>query len=265
MFTPPVVKYLLIINIAMLVLSWILPAIGIDMYKFFALYFFKSDLFRPHQLVTHMFMHANLTHLFFNMLMLWMFGRILESVWGSKRFFVYFFVTGLGAALLHTFVNYLQLSSMLEAANQFLNSPSPQLFREFVKEYINDPNAGIFDFLMRWEESPDSQSHIAHATQQVREYIGMRMDVPTVGASGAVYGVLLAFGMLFPNTELMLIFLPFYPIKAKYMIGMMIIVELMLGLSMPGSSIAHFAHLGGMLFGFLLIKYWNINSQNPHG
>ncbi len=261
--TPPVVKNLIIINVLLLVITFLVKGtMGFDLTYKLGLFYFKSEYFRPYQLVTHMFMHGGFAHIFFNMLMLWMFGRILESVWGSKRFLIYFLFTGLGAAFLHLFVNHLHLSGMIEAAETFFNNPTPGLYRDFVKSHISNPNPKIYDFLMEWEENPDNATFINNAVQQIKNYIQVQINIPTVGASGAVYGILLAFGILFPNTELMLIFLPFFPIKAKYMILFMIGIELMMGLSMPGSNIAHFAHLGGMLFGYILIRYWNLRRQN---
>ncbi|OFX76836.1 MAG: hypothetical protein A2X19_01940 [Bacteroidetes bacterium GWE2_39_28] len=205
---PPVVKNLVIINAIMLLISMLTKEF---MYEKFALFYFESPLFKPYQLVTHMFMHGNFLHLFFNMYSLIIFGIVLEQVWGSKKFFIYYMVTGLGAALLHSFVLFLEVSA-LEKAYEVGNMMAAN---------------GIQAMYM----------------------------TPTVGASGAVFGVLLAYGMLFPNNVLQLIFPP-VALKAKWFVMIFGAIELYLGLSKPGSSIAHFAHLGGMLFGYLLILYW---------
>jgi membrane associated rhomboid family serine protease len=233
---PPVVKNLIIINIIMLLATYILSMRGIDLTSILGLRYFQSPEFRPYQLVTHMFMHGGFTHLLFNMFALWMFGRVLEGVWGPKRFFIYYFVTGLGAALLHTFVNFLEFQSvaskMTPEAVQMVMTQGTEIFNQ--GKNFSDPTAGKLNLLL---------------------------NIPTVGASGAVFGILLGFGMLFPNTQLMLLFPPI-PIKAKYFVMGYGAIELYLGLTQSGSNIAHFAHLGGMLFGFFMIKYWNKNTKN---
>jgi membrane associated rhomboid family serine protease len=233
---PPVVKNLIIINIIMLLATYILSMRGIDLTSILGLRYFQSPEFRPYQLVTHMFMHGGFTHLLFNMFALWMFGRVLEGVWGPKRFFIYYFVTGLGAALLHTFVNFLEFQSvaskMTPEAVEMVMTQGTEIFNQ--GKNFSDPIAGKLNLLL---------------------------NIPTVGASGAVFGILLGFGMLFPNTQLMLLFPPI-PIKAKYFVMGYGAIELYLGLTQSGSNIAHFAHLGGMLFGFFLIKYWNKNTKN---
>lgn len=255
---PPVVKNLIIINAIMLLATWMArTTFGVDLNRVLGLFYFESDLFRPHQIVTHMFMHGGFFHLLFNMYALWMFGRILEQVWGSKRFFLYYFVTGLGAAALHTLVNYLQISNIEGAATAMLNTPSPETFAAFVTNYFPDYYNQVYEtFLGAWQSAPDSPYYIDLAANYTHQLINLQMNIPTVGASGAVFGVLLAFGMLFPNTELFLMFPPI-PIKAKYFVIGYGAIELYLGLTQPGSNVAHFAHLGGMLFGFILIKYWN--------
>lgn len=228
--TPPVVKNLIIINALMFLALWAFQgAFGIDLNRTLGLYYFKSPYFHPYQIVTHMFMHGSLMHIFFNMFALWMFGKVLEQVWGGKKFLIYYFVTGLGAVFLHMLVNHIALvSAMKEVQASFgIETFDEQTIRRLIQS--NNP---------------------------LLQQVGIGLYVPTVGASGAVFGVLLAFGMLFPNTRLMLLFPPI-PIKAKYFVIGYGALELYLGLTQPGSNIAHFAHLGGMLFGFLLIKFWN--------
>lgn len=256
--TPPVVKNLIIINVIMLVAAWGLErSLGIDLNRYLGLFYFESEYFKPYQIVTHMFMHGGLTHLFFNMFALWMFGRILEQVWGAKRFLIYYFVTGLGAAALHTFVNYIQISNIQSAATAMLNTPSPEAFASFVTKYFPEYYSLIYDKVLgAWFSNPDSSQLIMDAENYTRQLIEVQMNIPTVGASGAVYGVLLAFGMLFPNTIIMLL-IPPIPIKAKWLVIIYGGLELWLGLTQPGSNVAHFAHLGGMIFGFFLIRYWN--------
>ncbi|MCX6257416.1 MAG: rhomboid family intramembrane serine protease [Bacteroidia bacterium] len=264
--TTPVVKNLIIVNALMflpVLLGTNIIAGTFDFTRHFALYYPGSEYFKPYQFVTHMFMHANIAHIFFNMFGLWMFGKVLEGVWGSKRFLFYYFFTGLGAAALHTFVNYLEIAPMQHSYVDFLANPSPDAFMAFIHKYsgfFNDFYPGVEskvnEFISSWQQNPGNQNFITETDDFIRQAIEARMNIPTVGASGAIFGVLLAFGMLFPNTELMLLFPP-VPIKAKWFVIGYGCIELYSGFAEPGSNIAHFAHIGGMLFGFILIKYWN--------
>jgi membrane associated rhomboid family serine protease len=196
---PIVVKNIIIINLLMLLAIFVNQDF---MFKKFALFYPTSPFFQPYQYITHMFMHGGIAHLFFNMYAFFLFGSVLEQVWGSKKFFIYYMVTGLGAAAFYTFTNWLLTTGY-----------SPEQYFELLR-------------------------------------------TPTVGASGAVFGVLLGYGMLFPNNVLQLL-LPPIAIKAKWLVIIYGLLELVLGFSSPGSQIAHFAHVGGMLFGFLLIRYWS--------
>lgn len=264
---PPVTKNLIIINVIMWLATELFKTRGISLTQMLGLYYPASEYFNLIQVVSHMFMHGGLTHLFFNMFALYMFGRVLESVWGPKRFLIFYFVTGLGAATLHTFVNYIEIAPMAKAITAFGNTPSPEAFSAFINKYQNTiSNSGfskssVMEFAAQWFDVPSSSSYEAEAMSFLDKLLQTRMNIPTVGASGAVFGVLLGFGMLFPNTQLMLIFPPI-PIKAKYFVMGYGALELIQGLSMPGSNIAHFAHLGGMIFGYILIRYWNSNRTN---
>ncbi len=260
---PPVLLNLLIINILVFIGSAVIGrALNADLINLLGLHYFKSEYFRPYQIVTHMFMHANITHIFLNMFMLWMFGRVLEQVWGGKRFLFYYFFTGLGAAALHMFVMHLELAPLIRDAAAFRNTPSPELFDLFLKDHLRNASPQLGEFLRAWVANPNNLSYAEEASNFVDKFVQTRVNVPTVGASGAVYGVLLAFGMIFPNMPLVLIFFPFFPIKAKYMVIAMGIIELVYGVTMTGGNIAHFAHLGGMLFGFILVKYWNTGRRD---
>ncbi|MBL7112327.1 MAG: rhomboid family intramembrane serine protease [Bacteroidales bacterium] len=260
---PPVLKNLLIINILMFLISLIVErGFGVDLNQTLGLHYFKSEYFQPYQFVTHMFMHGGVTHIFLNMFMLWMFGRVLEQVWGGKRFLIYYFVTGLGAAALHMLVMHFELSGLMGDAVAFSNTPSAEVFASCVKDHVPGSSPQLYDFIQAWIADPNNSSFSREAIGFVDKFVNAKMNIPTVGASGAVYGVLLAFGVLFPNMPLVLIFLPFFPIKAKYMVMGMAVLELMHGLTMTGSNVAHFAHLGGMIFGYLLIRYWKTNKKN---
>ncbi len=228
---PPVVKNLILLNVLMLLANWASKSVfGTDLTMILGLYFPKSDHFLPVQIITHMFMHGNFLHLFFNMFALFMFGGILENVWGPKRFFIYYIICGLGAALVHETVIMFQY-------NKVMSNISP----DQLQQVLNDGASYL------------SEGKVF--TNETMKKLQMLLNVPTVGASGAVFGVLLAFGVLFPNTQLMLLFPPI-PIKAKYFVLGYGAIELYLAVTQPGSNIAHAAHLGGMLFGYFLIRYW---------
>ena len=264
---PTVLKNLLIINILVYLLTWVIGGMmNVVLGRLLGLYHFKSEYFQPYQFVTHMFMHANITHIFMNMFMLWMFGRVLEQVWGGKRFLIYYFFTGLGAAGLHMLVMHIEYTSILNEIIAFQNTPSPDIFIGLVRDNqsLLSPEGfrQVISFADTWSINPGNLQLQDQAINFSNQLLQIKVNIPTVGASGAVYGVLLAFGVLFPNMPLILIFFPFFPIKAKYMVMGMGVLELIYGLSMPGSNVAHFAHLGGMIFGFILIKYWNANRKS---
>lgn len=254
---PPTIKNLLIINVLVFAAEFVLEKVGINLTQYIALYNIQSEYFRPFQFVTHMFMHGNITHIFFNMFALVMFGRMLEMVWGPKRFLIFYFVTGIGAAALHSFVNYLTLANLQTDVTAFANTPSPDLLLAFVGDHLPQAKQGLSEFISNYSVNPTDQGYINQAIEYVNQIYILNLNIPTVGASGAVFGVLLAFGMLFPNTQLQLLFPPI-PIKAKYFVIIYGLIELFaVVIQRPGDNVAHFAHLGGMIFGYLLIHYWN--------
>lgn len=254
---PPVIKNLLIINVLVFAAEFVLSNMGIDLTRLLALHNVQSECFKPFQFVTHMFMHGSITHIFFNMFALFMFGRMLETVWGPKRFLIYYFVTGLGAAVFHSFVSYMSLSGIQADLTAFANTPSPDLLLAFVREHLPNASGMVNEFVSSYSMQPNNQAYVNEAIDLVNKIYEINVNVPTVGASGAVFGVLLAFGMLFPNTQLMLIFPPI-PLKAKYFVVIYGAIELFaVIIPRQGDNVAHFAHLGGMIFGFFLIRYWN--------
>ena len=228
---PPVVKNIILINVLMLLADFTVRSVfGVDLTMILGLYFPRSDHFMPLQIFTHMFMHGGIWHLFFNMYALFIFGQVLEQVWGPKRFFIFYMVCGLGAAFVHETVILLQYEKIMRVI-------SPDLLQLVLNEgsaYLREGK--VF-------------------TDGTMKSLQLLLNTPTVGASGAVFGILLAFGLLFPNTQLMIIFPPI-PIKAKYFVLIYGAIELYLAIKQPGSNIAHAAHLGGMLFGYILIRYW---------
>ncbi len=229
---PPVVKNLLILNIICFIgAAFIFPGAN----RLFGVYYPDSPYFHWWQIITYMFMHDNsgFTHIFFNMFALFMFGPVLEHVLGTKRFINFYLITGLGALVLQFGVQALEV---YQVAGTVFARDMIELDLEKGMIYANAPGL--------------SQDDLAT--------LGSVYITTMVGASGAIFGLLVAFGYLFPNTELFLLFIP-VPIKAKYFIPVYIVIELVLGVSrVAGDSVAHFAHLGGALFGFLLIKYWGI-------
>lgn len=260
--TPPVITNLIIINALMLLATYVLQrTVGVDLTDILGMHYPASEKFRFYQIITHMFMHGGFMHLFFNMFALWMFGRILENVWGPKRFLIYYFVTGLGAVALHMLVTHIEIGAMQKAAVAFSNTPDPELLEAFVNKYLGK---GAWPYaqnvIQSYYDNPSSTAMAAQGEEIIRQITNRNIDIPTVGASGAVYGVLLAFGMLFPNTQLMLIFPPI-PIKAKYVVIAYGLLEIYLGFTNSGGSVAHFAHLGGMIFGFFLIRYWRKHAK----
>ena len=210
-FIPPVTRNLIIINTLILIITSFSKNF---MYETFALFYPASPFFHWWQPVTHMFMHGGFGHLFFNMFTLYMFGSVLERVWGGKKYLLFYMVTGLGAALLHTGVEWLQT-----------------LHWQHIIQ-TGDPSAAIA------------------ATQSMRAML----TTPTVGASGAIYGLLLGYAMLFPDSVMPLIFPPI-SMKAKWFVLVFAVIELLMGV-LGSDGVAHFAHLGGMLFGSILIRIW---------
>lgn len=235
---PPVIKNLLIINVIVFMAANMLgETVHEWFYQTFSLYHWSSPFFRPWQFVTHMFMHGEiseggLSHLFFNMFALWMFGNVVENVLGTRKFIIFYLACGVGAAICYlgvfTWEHYDSISwfKALSDADQY-----DQINR------IMTTGAG----------NP----------------LAFPMFTPMVGASGAVFGLLFAFGYLFPNMMIYIYFL--FPLKAKYFVAIYAIIELLAGLrGSPGDNVAHFAHIGGMLFAFILLRMWNRNNRNTY-
>ncbi|MBQ6725681.1 MAG: rhomboid family intramembrane serine protease [Bacteroidales bacterium] len=253
---PTVVKHLLIINVLMYLATWVLSSRGIDLESMFALYFFKSEKFHIWQYLTYMFMHANVEHLFFNMFALWMFGYILENYWGSKRFLLFYIVCGLGAAFVHTCVTGFSYYGTASAISVYAQDPNPDAFVTlFQSKFEGHYRVDVFNaFLSQWRANPSEAIFAMQSVDMANQMLQASASIPTVGASGAIYGILLAFGMMFPNQYIYLYFL--LPIKAKWFVVIYIAIELLSGVFGTADGVAHFAHLGGMLFGYILIKYW---------
>jgi membrane associated rhomboid family serine protease len=226
---PPVVKNLLIINGIMFLATIVFQTRGVDLANILGLHYFTAQDFKIWQPITYMFMHGNFGHLFFNMFALWIFGAALENTWGQKRFLTYYMVCGIGAGLIQLLVIGLRIHSL----SQNLPPDAIQMISENGRMILNEGKNYIGDMGV----------------------LNLAINSVTVGASGSVFGLLLAFGMLYPNSLIYVYFL--IPIKAKWFVMIYGAIELFYGVAGTNDGIAHFAHLGGMLFGFFLILYWH--------
>lgn len=204
----------------------------------FELYNWQSPNFQIWQLISHMFLHGSVPHLFLNMFGLWMFGRTLERVWGKQRFLIFYLSCGVGAAIIHSLVTHFQFQSLYSSINE---AGYTQLQIENLLQtgrYFIDGTYAV--------------------SKEMQNELYFSYHVPTVGASGAIYGILAAFALLFPNTKLALIFLP-VPVAAKYFVPILLLIDLtggLTGVSIFGQNIAHFAHIGGAIVGFILVMFW---------
>ena len=228
---PKAVKNIIIINVVIMLATYLKQSL---MLTRFALWFPASPYFEFWQPVSYMFMHGDFLHLFFNMYTLFIFGSVLERVWGPKKFLLFYFVTGIGAAAVHMGVQWLQYSSALESLH--MSTGEAALFAESLAR------DGIVS-------APIGFEHIRDV-----------LFTPTVGASGSIYGILMGYAMLYPDSVMRLIFPP-VAMKAKWFVLIFAGLELILGISSTGGGIAHFAHLGGLIFGFILIMYWKKTRQ----
>ena len=267
---PIVVKNLLIINgLFFFAQLAVRKMTGVSLEDHLGLHYFAAQDFRPWQFITYMFLHGDLGHLFFNMLALWMFGYALENIWGPRRFLVYFFVTGIGAALVHYLVVFIEINPTIQVLNGLIDSPTSAGMLNFISQHqatmgeaINDQTtlSQVNQAIQAIGINPDDRQALAVMSNFMVDFKEFFLNQPNViGASGAVFGILLAFGMLFPNTLIFIYFL--FPIKAKYFVILYGAMELFYGISGAASNIAHFAHLGGMIFGFFLIRYWKTQGR----
>lgn len=219
---PPITKNIIIINVLFFLAMYVTPRYGIDLSEMLGLHFFMASNFKIYQLLTYMFMHGNVTHILFNMFAVWMFGRIVENAWGSRRFLIYYLICGIGAGLFQELAQYIDYSTTLAGYDSV---------------------------------------NMGYTTISMDAYLNM---MNTVGASGAVYGILLAFGLSYPDERMFVFPIPI-PIKAKYFVMGYAVIELISGLSSSNDGVAHFAHLGGMVIGFFLILYWSKRSGMVSG
>ena len=228
---PETIKQLIVINIIFYLGSQFLGDLSYDI---LALHYFENDKFLISQLITHMFMHGSPSHILFNMFGLWMFGSPLEQMWGKQKFLFFYFSAGLGAAAFQMFVYNFQVQTLYDVIElNNLSLSNPDLLLNYMSQ--SDYNQAVSSF-----------------------------NSVMVGASGAIYGILVAFAFSFPNSKLMLLFPPI-PIKAKYFVPLLILIDLFFGLSSFSiGSIAHFAHIGGALIGLIMVLYWKKNQFNSN-
>lgn len=258
----PMVKNLLLINVGV----FLIAIIGFGNLSlansYLGLHYFTSDQFSPYQFFTYMFAHGGTTHLLFNMIGLIFLGPLLEQFWGSKRFLTFYLVTGIGAAVLYIGINSFSYYGMKERYESYILNPNPDDYDDFIHKYGNfrARNGRIYyktkePFIITYYENPQVGDYIDQSVRDVSLVYNLKVNTPMVGASGAIYGILMAIGLLFPNTQFLLFFM--IPVRAKYIVlalGSLAIYNSFI--SEPGDNVAHLAHLGGMVFAFIMIQYW---------
>ncbi len=248
---PPIVKNLIAINLIMWLATEVAPGflgrwgIDVNLTDILGMHYWASEKFNLVQLITYMFMHGGFGHIFFNMFALYMFGGVLENLWGPKRFLIYYMITGIGAGIVQQLFWTIEFHSVIQNMNEAIAANSGEVLassQKFLSSYFNIPDYSVF------------------RAADIMELKRIFLNLPvTVGASGSVFGLLLAFGWLFPDVKLMMLFFP-VPIKARIFVIIYGVAELFLGVAnFSGDSIAHFAHLGGMIFGAIMILIWKKN------
>ena len=255
---PPVVKNLLIINFVFFLGTIAIRQLNhIDITNYLGLHYFESSNFKIYQPITYLFLHdissffsiqnpsgSSIMHILSNMFALWMFGSVLENYWGGKRFIIFYLICGIGAALTQEVSLYVYFHHLNQAINMFGSSPTAEGFNNII--------SNNFQGITGYAQPITADDRVA-VLNEIYRYIIDQSN--TIGASGAIFGILLAYCMSFPNTEIYLYFA--IPVKAKYFVILYGLFELYSGIkSSTGDNVAHFAHLGGMLFGFILIMYW---------
>lgn len=256
----PMVKNILIINV---VVFFIQAIFSLPLSRIAGLYVIFADNFQPYQVVTYMWIHGGFGHILGNMFAVFIFGPMLETVWGSKRFLTFYLICGIGAGVLYGTIDLIEKLPIKNDREAFLEDPTPEKFELYILDYKVSPRNSemLAEFSDKFYGSPNSDSYIAQSKQFVNDIFEIHTEIPMVGASGAVFGILMAFGMLFPNTQLFLLFPPI-PVKAKYLVLFYGLYELYSEFSrMPGDNVAHLAHLGGMLIAFILLKLWQKDSR----
>ncbi|MEQ9424166.1 MAG: rhomboid family intramembrane serine protease [Cyclobacteriaceae bacterium] len=255
----PTVKNLLIVNVVVFIIPQLFGLKGIN--RLLGLYYFDSNYFYPFQFFTYMFLHGGFMHILFNMFGLIFLGPLLEQFWGSTRFLTFYLVTGIGAGFIYLAISFFQIGPMKTAKDDFMAAPNPDSFYTYIAEY-DHYNFGMSNRVYeQYFDNPNNASLEAQAKDIVNQIYQLRVNIPMVGASGAIYGILMAFGLLFPNTELMLLFPPI-PIKAKYLVLGLGAIAIYSGFQNDATdNTAHFAHLGGMIVSYIVLKIWQKDNK----
>lgn len=258
----PIVKNLLFINVALFVIPQFILPNSASFIQMFGLRYIFSPEFSPFQFVTYALIHSNsgIGHLLSNMFGLIIFGPILEYTLGPKKFLIFYALTAIGAGLFYSIIHFFEVYPFVEAAQAFLLNPDPNDLAALFSKSGSPLNQTYLQFLDDYARNPKNPFYIAEAEKLVTFLMEQRMNGPMVGASGAIFGIMMGFGYLYPNLQMMLLFPPI-PVRAKYLVGFYGIYALYSAVDkVPGDNVAHYAHVGGMLVGYLLIRYWRTTS-----
>jgi membrane associated rhomboid family serine protease len=249
----PVVRNILLVNLIIFILDWVLNGV---VNNFLSLKYIESTQFSPYQFFTYMFAHADFGHIFYNMLGLFFFGPLLETFWGFKKFLFFYIFTGIGAAFIYTGVEYIQTSQLKNHVESYISSPTPEKFESILNDYPRYNLSSTKAFATDFYDKPEDPGYIQESIMVASSLIKSKMENSSMlGASGAIFAILAAFAFLFPNTEIMLLFFP-VPIKAKYIVMAFFAYSFYIGFQSDTDNVAHFAHLGGIIFAFIIIMFW---------
>lgn len=253
----PVVKTLLFINIGVMVIDAFVPALQLPLKM--GQHHFEATTFAPYQIFTSFFAHSGLMHLLFNMMGLVMLGSVLEMVWGSKRFLTFYLICGVGSGLIYGGINYWEMSVMQSDLMTYMSNADPYVFAQIMQDNLASGSyTRVLEFIEQFKENPTNPQFIEASKQYVQTLIAQKIEYSySLGASGAISGILAGFAILFPDQMLSLIFPPI-SMKAKHFVIVFVVGSLVLTwLDLSGDNIAHFAHIGGVLVGFICVKLWN--------
>lgn len=257
----PVVKNILLANVVIFLIQSLLR---LPLSSLFGLRVVFAEDFAPYQFLTYMWIHGSFGHLLGNMIAVFIFGPLLEQTWGSKRFMTFYLITGIGAAAIYGGVDFIEKRQIKLDTEAYLANPNPESFSLFIMEHkspyfkLNVLAKEADEFY----EHPEDRQYISRSRSIVSSMFEQTVNVPMVGASGAVFGILMAFAMLFPNMQLMLL-IPPIPIRAKYLVFLYAMFEIYSEITRsPSDNVAHLAHIGGMVIAFILLKFfWNNSNQ----
>ena len=266
----PAVKNLLILNVLFFAATFVFGrSLDLDLNQWLGLHYVSAKDFGVWQLVTFMFMHGSLSHIFFNMFALWMFGTLIESALGTRKFVAYYLICGVGSGIIQEVATAVDIAPLISAVDSTMSDPTFENVNAFISKHVavfsSESRQLVSSFIERYNGVVNTDP--AEAASAARDFLPTYQDMyinaqTTVGASGAVFGILLAFGMMFPNMRIMMMFPPI-PMKAKWFVIVYGLVELLCGIhGSDYDNVAHWAHLGGMLFGFIMLRYWRVQRYN---